>query len=203
MESPMTPKAAKFLETQIRFRDANQADVAFIFNSWLKSNRSSALVQGVSNPVYFAQHHLLVEGLVKTCKVVVASNADDTTQIFGYIVHDSVEGMPVVHYVYVKQPYRRLGLGALLLEHAQIDAKKPFFTTHKPDFRNRMVERNFTIVLNPYLAYYAYAVGKQKASEALAEKWAPNPVTEARLKANIMEQVAGVKASIGEGDHEQ
>jgi GNAT superfamily N-acetyltransferase len=202
MESTMTPKAAKFLNSSIRFRDANQADVAFIFNSWLKSNRSSALVQGVSNPVYFAQHHLLIEGLVKTCKVIVAVNADDTSQIFGYIVYDVVEGMPVIHYVYVKQPYRKLGLAALMLEQAQIDGTKPFFTTHKPDFRHRMIERKFTIILNPYLAYYAYAVGRGLAADALADKWAPNPTTEARLKANLMEQVNGVKASIGGDGHE-
>lgn len=202
MESNLTPKAAKFLESQIRFRDANQADVAFIFNSWLKSNRSSVLCQGVSNPVYFAQHHILVEGLVKTCKVLVAVNADDASQIFGYIVHDTVEGMPVIHYAYVKQPYRKLGLGQLLLEQAGIDATKPFFTTHKPDFRNRMVERKYTVILNPYLAYYAYAVGRQQAADALAEKWAPNPTTEARLKANLMEQVNAVKATIGGDGHE-
>lgn len=202
MESTTTPKAAKFLSSQLRMRDAGQADVAFIFNSWLKSNRGSALVQGVSNPVYFAQHHLLIEGLVKTCQVKVACNADDTSQIYGYIVSERVDNAPVVHYCYVKEPYRKLGLGRALFEAAQIDIEKPFFTTSKLTFRLRMLEQRFTMILNPYLAYYAYAVGRQQAADALTEKWAPNPTTEARLKANIMEQVAGVKASIGGDGHE-
>lgn len=198
MESKMTPKAAKFLNTQLRFRDACQQDVAFIFNSWLKSNRHSAGLFDVPTPVYFAQHHLLIEGLLKNCTTTMACNVDDASQIFGFIVYETVEGTPVIHYIYVKEPYRQLGLGRVLTEQAQIDINKPFFTTHRTKVM-RILDQKFPVIFNPYLAFYGYAAGRALKAEELAEKWAPNPKSEAKHRANIMAQVDAVKAAIGSG----
>lgn len=202
MESKLTPKVEKFLRTQIRFREPNQGDVNFLFNSWLKSHRTSSQVQGIMHPVYYSQQHLLIEGLLSTCKVIVACNADDTMQIYGYICYGDAEGHPLVHYVYVKQPYRRLGLANLLFEEAKIDPKAAFFGSHRPGPGFKTLERNSMCIYNPYLCFYAYAVGQARHDARLVDKWSANPVTEKRLRDGIMEQVDAVKASIGGGSNE-
>ena len=40
-------------------------------------------------------------------------------------------GCPLVHYVYVKQPYRRLGIAKALLKEAGLDPRDKFFYTCK------------------------------------------------------------------------
>ena len=115
---------------------------------------------GISNPVYYAQHHVLVEGLCQTATITVCVNAADHSQIFGYIAHESIEGQPVVHYVYVKEPYRLLGLSKLLLQQAGVALDRPFFCTHRTQVIKH-IEGKYPCIYNPYLAYAAYGLGKQ------------------------------------------
>lgn len=192
----LNPKATKFLETQITFRPATQDDVNFIFNSWLKSFRGGTLATGVSNPIYYAQHHRLIEGICKSAQILVAVNAADLAQIFGYVAYEPMEGMNVVHYIYVKEPYRRLGLGKLLLEQAKIDAKKPFFCTHRTNVM-RFLERRYAFVYNPYLAFPAYAAGCASVTDQIRSEWAPDTKKEAKIRAQIMEQVESLKQTGG------
>lgn len=174
MQTPAT-KADNFLNTQINFRPATQADVNFIFNSWLKSNRHSNAATGVLNPVYFAQHHLLIEGLCKQSKVIMAVNAEDSSQIYGYSVTQEIEGAQVIHYIYVKEPYRRLGLAGMLLATVGINLQEPFFATHRTNVCKNF-DNKYSLVYNPYLAFYAYELGKRDMRATRDELYTPAAV---------------------------
>ena len=119
MES--TKKPENSLETELRFRPAGQEDVAFIFHSWLKCYRHAPGVAGISSPVYYAQHHLLIEGLCRTAKITMVCAKQDPTQLFGYICYDTAEGLPVLHFIYVKETYRRMGIAHMLCKDANIE----------------------------------------------------------------------------------
>jgi GNAT superfamily N-acetyltransferase len=58
---------------------------------------------------------------------LVTCAADDPDQILGFLVHEG----PVVHYLYVKELFRRKGLATALLDSAQIPPV--FFYTHRTD----------------------------------------------------------------------
>jgi len=115
----------------------------------------------MQNEVYFAAQHKVIEGLLKTCKVQVACNHEDIAQIFAYSVTAQVDGVGVVHMVYVKEPYRKLGLGKLLLTNAGIDLEKPYCYTHRTHPAIKF-EKKHPIVFHPYLAYYAYEAAKSE-----------------------------------------
>lgn len=123
-------------------------------------------------------------------------NAQDQSQIYGYIAHQEIEGTQVVHYCYVKEPYRKLGLAKLLLEQIGVDFDKPFFTTHRTNIV-KTIEKRHPIVYNPYLAYSAYAIGRQLRTEALEQKWAPDPERAAEITTDLKQQVANAKAALG------
>ena len=74
----------------IDIRDMIESDVSFIFNTWLKSYRKSRITEGIENPIYFSEHHKIIEELLKRCDVVVASASDDSSIIYGYLVFEKI-----------------------------------------------------------------------------------------------------------------
>lgn len=149
------------LKTQVRLRPATEGDVPFIFNSWLRCYRHSQNTRGCENPVYFAQHHKLLEGLCKQSEVIIACNVEDVTQIYGYIAHEKVEDVDVVHFLYIKEIYRKFGVANMLLDAVKITKSTPVFYTHRT-FISESLEKKFTMIYNPYLSYYAYQLAKDE-----------------------------------------
>lgn len=130
-------------------REAVEADIPFIFNSWLKSYRGSAATKTISNAVYYQFQHKLIESLLRRCTVLVLCEAGDTNQLLGYLVFETVEGIPVLHYCYIKHSFRKLSLCNKLLQ--QIDLSKGAFYTHETPNSMRMCAKK-GLIYNPYLA---------------------------------------------------
>jgi hypothetical protein len=79
----------------------------------------------------------------------------DPSTIFGYIIHEP--GDPhVVHYLYVKAPFRQKGLGRLLLDIAKIPkiGDSTVKITHWTSDIEPMVRKNKDLVFyDPYDVY--------------------------------------------------
>ncbi len=126
-------KAKDIGATPVRIRQATASDAAFIFSSWLKCMRGSSFAREITSTVYYAEQHKVIERLLKTCTVHVACDEANVDDIYGYICAENIDGIFVLHMVYVKHMYRNLGVGTLLLnsiehnpEHAAI------YTQHTP-----------------------------------------------------------------------
>lgn len=135
----------------IRMRAATEADVGFIFNSWLKSYRSSLFAKHISSSVYFSGHHKFLEALIPNAEIKIACNDQDPTQIYGYICAQYIEGILVVHYVYVKQDYRNLGIGKMLLDQFDHSMERASCYTHQTKIGEQLAIR-FNMIYHPYLA---------------------------------------------------
>lgn len=154
----------------IRVRPANEEDVPFIFNSWLKSYRNSFFARDIHSTVYYSEHHKVLEKIIKNNSVLVACNPEESNQIYGYIISGKVQNVIVVHYVYVKQPYRNLGIAKLLGAAVGHDKEVPGFHTHTTRL-GRDLAIKFNLIYSPYLALSydlektAIAEPKEDASE--------------------------------------
>jgi hypothetical protein len=99
-------------------RPAVVEDVPFVFSSWLKSYRDSRAVSGISNTIFYANHHKVIERLIQkpytTC--LVACAIDDPKQMYGYAVCEYKDNIAVLHYCYVKFACRRFGVAKDLLK---------------------------------------------------------------------------------------
>lgn len=156
-----TENPTQNVTSQVRLRPATETDVPFLFNSWLRCYRHSHNTRGCENPVFFAQQHKLLEGLCKRASITIACNQADIAQIYGYICHEQIEGVLVVHFVYVKEIYRKFGVAGILAQSAGFDKDAPVFYTHRT-YSAEGLERKFKMVYNPYLAYYGYELGKSE-----------------------------------------
>jgi hypothetical protein len=93
-------------------------DTAFLFSAWIGSYRDSpwagTLPQHLATPVHKATiNQLLARGM----RVVMAVNPDDADQILGFIAYEP----GVLHYIFVKDVFRRQGIAGGLLALAGFD----------------------------------------------------------------------------------
>jgi GNAT superfamily N-acetyltransferase len=139
----------------IRVRPMAKADESFIYHSWLKSYRDSPTVRSIPNTIYFARHHDIIERLFNDPATVVniACNPEDENQIYGYIVGGKWTGVdasgPVIHWIYVKHPFRGAGIGGTLEKLLVADAANVVFTHRVKQMDRLLKDKAYTY--NPYL----------------------------------------------------
>jgi len=138
------------MKEQIRLRPANEEDIPFIFSAWLKSFRTSLFARNLTNSVYFTEHHKVIEKIVKNAHVIVACNDADPSQIYGWICAQEVDGIFCLHYIYVKHPFRKMGLAKMLInafEHGKDCAG--IYTHHTRVFEILAIKLN--LIYHPYI----------------------------------------------------
>ena len=164
----------------ITIRDADPADVSFIFSSWLKSFRKGELCQGVDNAIYYSEHHKVIERILRRSTVKIACNPQDPSQIMGYLVYEKLDGIWVFHYCYVKHTFRNLGVARELARAAEHDFKTLAIASHKTYFAEKILSK-YELIYHPYvLINYTNTdelankseVAKQSAAQHEAEKYA-------------------------------
>ena len=100
----------------IAFRPYNPtSDLPWVFASWLGSARWNDVVPAhLQTSIRKASvHQLLKRGM----KIVLAVNPDDHDQFLGFIAYEP----GLLHYVFVKDLFRRSGVASSLLAYANFD----------------------------------------------------------------------------------
>lgn len=133
-------------------RNPVESDFNFIINSWLKSYRNSAFATHIPNDVYFHAHSKIIKKTLEIGRVVVICSAEDNEQIMGYLVYEGRDNLFIMHFCYVKYPYRRLGLMRNAIEQVlnSNNQSGPIFITHLPRSFEELKQR-YPYVYNPYL----------------------------------------------------
>ena len=123
-------KRSLLLETKVKIRSIRESDEAFIFHSWLTGFRGSDAMEGVRKSTYFPNQHEVIETLLKRSDVRVACNIEEEDHVYGYMVfEDDLLRDHILHWIYVKAPFRGLGIGQMLFEPLK---GRKLFVTHLP-----------------------------------------------------------------------
>lgn len=141
----------------VKIRAATDADISFIFNSWLKSFKPfGAVCAHVQDSIYFHNHHKLIERILQRTTPIVACSVEDENDIMGYIVVEVIEGTYCYHYVYVKKPFRNLGIcNALIAEFKKFHPDTAAVYTHHINQDNQSHSRAKNSVVNRIAGKYA------------------------------------------------
>ncbi len=125
-------------------------DEGYLYESWMLNYR----VGNCPSPIKNIGQRKRINRILKdgANRVLVAALAEDHDLILGYIVLN--EGLNAVHWLYVKNKYRRAGIAKALL--AQLDATKPVMYSHRsPDIwveKKLKDDLNYRgYIYNPYL----------------------------------------------------
>lgn len=134
------------------FRAGLPTDAHFLLSTWLKSYRNSGPVTKIPNANYFQGHQDLIVHILSLqgTAVEVVCAKDDPDQIIGYVVYNKLA--PILHYVYVKYPFRKLGLGAMLVSIIKEHHKASGLPLHCTHIARQwdVVSRKFNLIFDPY-----------------------------------------------------
>lgn len=135
-------------EAKIPFliRDPKGNDLPFVLNSWLKSDRDNGRNRLMSQETYYGGYR--DECIKKLDKgfVTVACNTEDEDQIFGWVCADA----GVIHYVYVKVPFRNSGVASALVKAAEPEwGKGPTVVSTAGKFHREWVEK-YNLKYDPF-----------------------------------------------------
>lgn len=109
----MSPKLDR---PPLSWRYATEADLRFVRASWFESYRKGGHAPDVAFPTYREGMGRIIERCLQAGATLVAFLPEVPDEVIGWACFTST----ALHYVYVKQAYRRLGVAREILgEHPQ------------------------------------------------------------------------------------
>lgn len=110
-------------------------DRSFVLDSWARSFWRSQTARNMGASDFWEAIRFVSESLIVSCRVVVLRPAGSAYRIAGWACAEPERGE--LHYVYVKGPYRRVGLATRMLrEFGELTAY-----THKRKPQTRFLDR--------------------------------------------------------------
>lgn len=133
-----------------------------IYSTWMKSYRDAGAARGVSGPLYQRGQRARIARILdsRDTLVTVVTPSSEPELVLGYLVQELPN---VLHYLYVKRPYRNNGIARILLEPyaSLLEEREPVFYTHKSSavwIEKRLIEDTAlaSLLYNPYLLESAH-----------------------------------------------
>lgn len=129
-------------QPSIAVRHPKNDDMRFVRDSWFKSYREGGLAPEVPFHVYQVGMNSLINAILgHPSDVLIAASTAVPDEILGWACCRP----PFLHYVYVKQAYRRLGIATGLVR--QFAALKEYTLATK---RGRMFAKKLGLGYNPF-----------------------------------------------------
>jgi len=138
-------------ELPIEIRPIIDSDIAFIFSSWLRAYRNSYAVRDITQNVYYSEQHKIVERCITKGSTLVLSALEDPATIYGYLNFEIVQGQFVLHFAYIKQDFRKLGLFKSLLKATKHDFTGAGLYTHRVPKTFNILESKYNLIYHPYI----------------------------------------------------
>ena len=135
----------------IQTRSLTENDKPFIFSSWLKHYKNrSYFAKRIRNSIFYKWHHIIIENILDrpATVVMVAHPEGEPDVILGFIVGEVVPENSVVHFVYVKPAFKRMGIAKHLFKKSKLDQAE--FFTHWTFDCDELLRKLPNIVYDPY-----------------------------------------------------
>lgn len=156
-------------------REAKDSDMDFIYSSWLKSFRESHYAGVIPMNAYYKVYSPILKGLIfdrPGARILVATNPEEDDprhELLGWIAREPGKLMNVLHYVYVKEAFRRHGVAKALFQAAGFDVRHQFIYTFKtPAAANllRSVGQRLLAKYDPLVARYPQEETRDETSRS-------------------------------------
>lgn len=121
------------LDDVLARRNGNDQDFSYVIKSWINSYRSSPIARSLRD-CYFLSWKRVVSEHLRTATMSLAVLRDDPFVIIGYVVYEpsGAATLPsTVHYVYVRDDWRRRGVARWMLEPMSLSEGTQY--THTPN----------------------------------------------------------------------
>lgn len=142
---------------KILIREPKSSDLSFIYSTWLESYRyDSSIGKSHKNSIFFSAYAQTIDHIFSkpSTKCFIASEPDFTDTILGYIVAEPHTPIPILHYIYTKGSFRKLGIAQSLMLHVfNLDPSSQIFHTHQTFLSAPILDQYPSMVHNAMLLY--------------------------------------------------
>lgn len=127
------------------YRDADLApdsdERAFVTSTWSSSYKGSHFAGLIASEDWAAIMHAQLGKLLDRpgTRTLVAGEPDGF--LYGFIAGDTTRRLPIVYYVYVKDPFRELGYARGLFAALGVDPEQPFIYTCRTAIVSRIADK--------------------------------------------------------------
>jgi hypothetical protein len=135
----------------VTYRLMTEADVPFVFSSWLKSQRHQGDRRLMTNRVYFDNEKKRIERILEKARTVIAHNPEDENHIYAYAVIQFIGEAMIIHFAYTKGTYQRLGILKTMLQtiNERMGKEQVAITHITPEVAS--LRDRYNLIFNPYL----------------------------------------------------
>jgi len=95
----------------------------------------------------------VITTLLATASCLVIAAADEPTLIHSYIIYDLVADVAVIHYIFTKYSYRRIGLARMLLDYVAADQEAVSVYTHRTRAGDALASSYRNSIYDPYMLF--------------------------------------------------
>lgn len=130
------------MEAGFKLRPYKESDLNFVRNSWAKSYYKGAEYVDFLSPNEFNERHRPIrEDLLNRSNsaIVIACSSQDEDLILGWILVEKPPKGTILHYLYVKEAFKKEGISDALLE---VLKEAPIMITHMTDRASKIVKAN-------------------------------------------------------------
>lgn len=130
-------------------------DEAFLYATWLNNYKhSSYFAKAIRSHIFFKNHKKIIDHIIAEprTKIVMASPKNDANTIIGYLVYSiplKEDDRLTVHFLYVKETFRQMGVMRSLLKSQSIDLDNIFFT-HWTIPVDKFINKFTGMIYDPY-----------------------------------------------------
>lgn len=133
----------------LAIRDAVPSDEDFIYHSWLNHYQANSyFAKRIPKKTFMKFHSLVANNAMNRAGIVKKIAGDNEFTIYGYVIAESVNDSPIIHYIYVRPEYQRLGIGLALINSLYIE--KEFEVSHWVPILNEISRKMNAFTYNPY-----------------------------------------------------
>lgn len=95
-------------------RRATDDDLGSIIGPWSQEMRHAPWSRGMPDDLYFPAQKQVIKKLLRRAITLVAADPEDGWHTYGFVTFETA----MVHFLYVKDTFRRMGIGRKLLDSA-------------------------------------------------------------------------------------
>lgn len=138
------------LGTDLHLRQAIGSDLNFIFDTFRESVRQdTAIGRSCRTSVFKREFAKVIDHILEKAKVVVACMASDHNVILGYLIWEP----SIIHYCFVKQAFRRLGIAKALYFEAFGHYKGELQCSFKTQSLRDLFDAKPQLIHNPFINF--------------------------------------------------
>lgn len=133
--------------TAYKIRQAKGEDLSFIYDTWLKSFRyDSPLGKSCKNSIFFNEYKEVLDRILSQAETLVAHSSDNEDHIFAYLTFQP----GILHYMFCKEAFRRMGIGRALYLSAFSDELAKIDHTHRTGMVSEWLRLRDNMTHNPF-----------------------------------------------------